>query len=134
MIVFDTNLLVRLATNDVPSIRTAVVELLERHATRISKTVLLETEWVLRSQYGYKASQFVDFVEYLLGVPALKIEDEELVRWANDAVNAGLDFADALHLSIAAAADESFYTLDETLFRKAARLDGVKVILVKGKK
>ena len=70
----------------------------------------------------------------MLALAALTSEDQVVVRWANNAVNAGLDFADALHLSIAAAADESFYPLDETLCRKAARLEGVKVILVRAKK
>ncbi len=47
MIAVDTNLLVRLATNDVPAERGAVVALLDRHEALIPKTVLLETEWVL---------------------------------------------------------------------------------------
>ena len=44
MIVLDTNLLVRLATNDAPKERGAVTDLLGENECRISKTVLLETE------------------------------------------------------------------------------------------
>ena len=81
MMVLDTTLLVRLATNDVPSVRTSVIELLKNHEARISKAVPLETEWVPRSRYGYKVSQFVELVEYLLALPSLAIEDEDVVRW-----------------------------------------------------
>jgi len=134
MIVLDTNLLIRLATNDAPAERTVVTELLGRHECRISKTVLLETEWVLRSRYDYSAVQFADFADYLLALKSLSIEDESVVRWAVDAARTGLDFADAMHLAVAAASDESFYTFDKKLHRKALRLKGARVHLLGSKK
>jgi predicted nucleic acid-binding protein len=75
MITVDTNLLVRLATNDVPVERKAVVALLERTEALIPKTVLLETEWVLRSRYGYVIAQVVEFFEYLSAFPSVTLED-----------------------------------------------------------
>jgi len=69
MIALDTNLLVRLATDDVPAERRAVVSLLERHETLIPKTVLLETEWVLRSRYGYAPGQIAEFLNICRRLP-----------------------------------------------------------------
>ena len=49
MIAFDTNLLVRAATNDDPPQVAVVRQLLALSAVFIPRTVLLETEWVLRT-------------------------------------------------------------------------------------
>ena len=130
MIVLDTNLLVRLATNDAPKERGAVTDLLGENECRISKTVLLETEWVLRSRYGYTTQQFADFADHLLALPTLFIEDESVVRWAVDTARAGLDFADAMHVAVAIASDELFYTFDRKLYRKASRIKGARVKLM----
>ena len=129
MIVFDTNLLVRLATNDVPADRQVVVALLEGNDVFISKTVLLETEWVLRSRYDYSGPQVMNFLDYLAALPSVLLEDEATVFMAMESVRQGLDFADALHL--ASAGGEPFYTLDRVLHRKAKRLSGVRVELLR---
>jgi predicted nucleic-acid-binding protein len=130
MIVLDTNLLVRFATNDNPAERAAVTDLVSNYECRISKTVLLETEWVLRSRYSYNAHQFADFAEYLLAVSSLSIEDESVVKWAVDAARTGVDFADSMHLAVAVAADELFYTFDKKLAKKASRLKGARIRLL----
>ena len=51
MIAFDTNLLVRIAVNDDEKQAEIAEQLLETHQVFIPRTVLLETEWVLRSIY-----------------------------------------------------------------------------------
>ena len=132
MSVLDTNLLIRLATGDVPSDRDAVVKLIEGTEVRVPKTVLLEAEWVLRSRYGYVHAQVLAFFEYLAGLPTVNFEDEEAVRWAMGVAAGGLEFADALHLSLAAATGESFHTFDKALHRKAAKIKGVRVRLLRG--
>ena len=132
MIVVDTNLLVRLASRDVPADGDAVAKLLEAHETRVPKTVLLETEWVLRSRYAYSRAQVLAFFDYLAGLPSVYLEDDESVHWALAAAATGIDFADAMHLSMAAAAGEQFYTLDKVLLRKASRLKGASVRLLRG--
>ena len=130
MIVLDTNLLVRLATNDAPAERIAVTEVLGKHECRIPKTVLLETEWVLRSRYGYSAEQFADFADYLLALSSLSIEDESVVRWAVDTTRKGIDFADSMHLAVAVASGETFFTFDKNLRRKASKFKGARIQLV----
>lgn len=130
MIVLDTNLLVRLATNDAPTERAAVTDILGKHDCRILKTALLEVEWVLRSRYGHATDQFADFADYLLALSSLSIEDESVVRWAVDATRKGIDFADSMHLAVAVASGETFVTFDKKLQRKASKLKGARIQLV----
>ena len=61
MIAFDTNLLVRLATNDQPEQAEIAEQLLKSNEVFISRTVLLATEWVLRSRYKIVAQQISGF-------------------------------------------------------------------------
>ena len=131
MIVVDTNLLVRLATRDVPADGDAVARLIERRDTRIPKTVLLETEWVLRSRYAYSNVQVMSLFDYLAGLSSVHLEDEESVLWAMAAAATGVDFADAMNLSMAAADGEQFYTFDKGLQRKALGLKGARVRLLR---
>ncbi len=56
MISVDTNLLVRILTNDDPIQARRAVRILRSDDIYIPKTVLLETEWVLRHAY----ESFVD--------------------------------------------------------------------------
>ena len=51
MIAVDTNVLVRLLTGDDPAQTQRSVELFAQESILIPKTVLLETEWVLRYSY-----------------------------------------------------------------------------------
>jgi predicted nucleic-acid-binding protein len=119
MIAVDTNLLVRLATNDDPPARQAVVELLESEEILIWKTVLLETEWVLRSRFGYQPEQVLSFFRYLLTLPAILFEDEVAISRALEIFSAEIDFADALH--VASSGDCEFVTMDRVLVRRAMK-------------
>lgn len=116
----DTNLLVRLATGDDAREHRAVAASLAARQWRVFSTVILETEWVLRSRYGYTPSQFADFVDWLDSSGRVVFTDAAAVRAAATHHRAGIDFADALHL--AQADGGTFLTLDKALRRKAARL------------
>ncbi len=48
MLAVDTNLVVRIVTNDDPDQALKTVELFEQGRVFIAKTVLLEVEWVLK--------------------------------------------------------------------------------------
>lgn len=50
MIAFDTNLLVRILVMDHPEQVAIARRLMARETIFVSRTVLLETEWVLRSR------------------------------------------------------------------------------------
>ena len=56
MIGVDTNLLVRLLTNDDPGQAQRAAKIMESDDIFIPKTVMLETEWVLRHAYGIAKS------------------------------------------------------------------------------
>ena len=59
MIAVDTNLLVRILTNDDPIQARRAVKILKNDDIFIPKTVLLETEWVLRHGYGIGRSDII---------------------------------------------------------------------------
>jgi predicted nucleic-acid-binding protein len=73
MIALDTNVIVRVVTRDDPQQVPAALAVMQSGDLWVSKTVLLETEWVLR--YSYKLSPGMRFhvsvvkraVNYLLG-------------------------------------------------------------------
>ena len=116
----DTNVLVRLATGDSIKEHHAAIESLSARSWQIFPTVILETEWVLRSRYGYSPEQFADFVEWMDANRHIVLVQAEIVRTAVACHRKGMDFADALH--IAQTDGEPFLTLDKALQRKADKL------------
>ena len=75
MIAFDTNLLVRLAVNDDQQQAEIAEHLLETHQIFISRTVLLETEWVLRSVYKKSRIEISGFFSKALITTNIVIEN-----------------------------------------------------------
>lgn len=67
MIAFDTSLLVRIAVGDDPEQKAAALALAEQHRFLIPKTVVLETEWVLRSRYGLRPTEILGFLSFRIG-------------------------------------------------------------------
>lgn len=129
MIAFDTSLVIRIATGDDEAQKRAALALLGSETVFVSKTVVLETEWVLRSRYGLSAREVHTFLSHLVESQSVVIEDDDAVRRALDIYGAGADFADALHL--ASCSDMVLYTLDRTFCRAAIRkgvAPAVKVI------
>lgn len=116
MIAFDTSLLVRIATGDDPKQKAAALALLEDNTVFVPKTVVLETEWVLRSRYGLTPSEIMEFLPYLLESEGIVVEDPPTIRQALSYFGGGADFADALHL--ASAGEFTLYTLDKSFCRK----------------
>jgi predicted nucleic-acid-binding protein len=90
------------------------------------KTVLLETEWVLRHGYGIDREVIAQSFQKLLGIPNVKAEDPQAVTQAIRWYQEGLDFADALHLASSGKADR-FATFDKDFVRKASKLGSIEV-------
>jgi predicted nucleic acid-binding protein len=88
----------------------------------VPTTVLLETEWVLRSVYRYTPTQIAVALRKFAGLPHVAVANAALAAPALNWAERGMDFADALHLG---AADhcEAFATFD-TDFVKAAEKTG----------
>jgi predicted nucleic-acid-binding protein len=120
MIAFDTNVLVRVLTNDDPAQARRAVKRLRTETVWISRTVLLEAEWVLRHAYGLDAPAVGRAFNILLGVPSIEVEDRAAVLRALDWHASGMDLADALHLAASAAAS-AFISFDRDLARVATR-------------
>jgi predicted nucleic-acid-binding protein len=121
MIAFDTNLLVRLVTNDEPAQARRALARMESDTVWITKTVLLETAWVLRHAYRLDAEAIGHAFEILLGVRNVEIEDRANVSRALSWYEQGLDLADALHVASSALAT-AFVTLDRALAKRAAKV------------
>jgi predicted nucleic-acid-binding protein len=84
----------------------------------ISVTVLLEFEWVMRGFYRLAPKDVVRVLRALLGIEHITVEDRDPVLAACDALENGMDFADALHLTRSARIS-SFATFDQRLAKRA---------------
>lgn len=122
MIAFDTNLLVRAVVADEPAQVAIVRDLVMQDTVFISRTVLLETEWVLRAVYKKSRADILKFFRALLEIDSTEIEDSSAVGLALDWYALGADFADAMHLAVCGSA--VMHTFDKG-FCKAAREAGI---------
>lgn len=100
MIAIDTNMLVRLVVDDHPAQAKIVENLLKTRHAWISRTVLLETEWVLRCVYKFSREQIYEFLQLLLQAENAEVENSLAVTRALEWYHCGADFADALHLAV----------------------------------
>ena len=122
MIALDTNMLVRALVADHPEQLALVRQLLAGNTIFVSRTVMLEAEWVLRARYKRTRSELLNFFMALLETDDTVIEAAEEVHQALDWYALGADFADALHL--AACGTAVMHTFDQN-FCKAARAAGI---------
>ena len=120
MIAIDTNILVRLFANDDPIQSRQAAQLFADEDILVPKTVMLETEWVLRFSYGLSRTTIAAAFGKLLATSTVTVEGVEAVRAAIDGYASGMDLADALHLSSSGGA-QRFLTFDKKLARAAAR-------------
>jgi predicted nucleic-acid-binding protein len=120
MIAVDTNLLVRVLTNDDPVQAKRAIALLGAGPVWIAKTVLLETEWVLRYTYDLDALAIGDAFTKLLAVPGIDVEHRAAVELALGWHQGGMDFADALHLASSETA-KAFASFDRSMAKAATR-------------
>ena len=118
MIAIDTNVLVRLVVADDAEQARRARKLVEGNDVVVATTVLLESEWVLRSGYGFDRADISLAFRRFLGLPNVAPDAPAAVAAALDAYDAGLDFADALHLAAAPRA-KAFFTFDRRLVKVA---------------
>jgi len=98
MIALDTNILVRLVTNDDLAQARQSAELIDTGgAFFVPFTVMLELEWVLRGAYLLDKSAIVRSFEALLSVRNINFERLSDIQHALQYYESGFDFADALH-------------------------------------
>ena len=136
MIAVDTNILARFYVDDPGDPQAARQPPIARRIMTDSPslfvplTVVLELEWVLRSFYRFEPAQIVHVFEHLLGLGHVNTEEAERIATALPLTAAGMDFADALHLS-GSHHCEAIYTFDDRRFaRRARRLASAVVVVV----
>jgi predicted nucleic-acid-binding protein len=120
MLAVDTNIIVRYVTGDEPRQAARARAIIERQTVFVATTVLLETEWVLRSAYGFEPSQVLDALTAFCGLPSISLENAGRIATALSWMRAGLDFADALHLAAAEDCD-AFASFDSEFVKRARR-------------
>jgi len=129
MLAVDTNVVVRYLVRDDAVQAARAAALIHENQIWIAKTVLLEAEWVLRSVYNYSPERVTEALRVIAGLPTAFVEDAPVVAQALDWSERGLDFADALQLASAGAAD-GFATFDRELAKQAKPLSPVALILL----
>ncbi len=99
----------------------AVVEqLLDAGELLANLSVVLETEWVLRSRFQYDRERIYSAFSSLLDLQGLEFELADVLEWALGQYRHGADFGDMIHLAAAREADR-FLTFDRTLALSAGQ-------------
>jgi predicted nucleic-acid-binding protein len=131
MLGIDTNVVVRLIVSDDVEQTRRARRLVEQAVGRdemvlVSLLVLLESEWVLRSRYGFKREAILAIFRALLEARELSFEDEPaleeaLFRWKDSAC----EFSDCL---ITAHNRQIGCRATATFDSKATRLPGTELV------
>jgi predicted nucleic-acid-binding protein len=130
MLALDTNVLVRYLAQDDPrqsALATAWIEqrLSEAQPAFISLVTLLETVWVMESNYGADAATVIDIVADVLDTAAFEVQDAAAVRMAFARYAMGdVDLHDCLIVASAAQRKASVLTFD----KKAAKRLGMQLL------
>jgi len=130
MIGLDTNVLARyyVASDDEPTqAQSALARQLIESGKRlyVSKSVVLELEWVLRGYYKSSVTDVLTVLRHLQMMPNVELEDRQGVDMAIDALAEGFDFADALHHASCRLCSQ-MVTFDDKKFAKRAQTNGWK--------
>ncbi|MCT7982087.1 type II toxin-antitoxin system VapC family toxin [Laspinema sp. A4] len=126
MIAVDTNIVVRLLTQDDEVQYQKSLQIFQNPEIFIPDTVILETEWVLRFAYQFTPLQVCSALRKLLGLPNIYLTYSMVVHQALLWHETGLDFADAFHLAQSQDC-ENFYTFDEKLIKNARGVTNCEV-------
>ena len=118
MIALDTNVMLRLITDDDPQQADAARRLADGNDLWISALAMMESEWVLRSAYRWPVARIADALEALMLAPRVHVELADHIAWALSRFRGGADLADMLHL-VAARDNEAFASFDHRLAQQA---------------
>lgn len=128
----DTNALVRYVVEDDVAQLSAARRLIrkcvsEGHTLFVPVTVALELEWVLRASFEYTKDTVMHVMSSLLSAAELTFESERALEVALQLYREGsADFADCLHVALAAKAGElPLWTFD----KRAAKVNGARAIV-----
>ena len=127
----DTNALVRYVVEDDMAQLAAAKRLIRKCVSEgrtlfVPVTVALELEWVLRASFGYAKVEVMEVLSSLFSAAELTFESERALEVALQLYRDGsADFADCLHIALAAQAGElPLWTFD----KRAAKVNGAQSI------
>ena len=123
----DTNILVRLLVDDGSAQVAPARQVFADGPVFVPVSVMLESEWVLRSTFGFPRAQICDALDRVLGLASITVQDDHIVESAVASCRRGLDFADAPHLHSSAECDV-LYTFDGPFIRKAKRTNSTPAV------
>lgn len=129
MLAIDTNIVVRLLTDDDAAQTSKVRGLIVEHEVFVATTVILETAWVMGSTYRHSRSEVHHALSAFVRLANVRLEEPERIEQALIWLQQGMDFADALHLARTQGC-EAFVTFDRPLSRLARRIDAGSVTLL----
>jgi predicted nucleic-acid-binding protein len=131
MAALDTNVLVRYLVNDDQAqfalVKKLVTQVLQAGGTLyVSITVILELEWVLRSNFDKTKQEVIEAITALLSAAELSFASESAVEEALHLYkNHSADFADCVHIALSQVARESpLWTFDKA----AGKVLGAKLL------
>jgi predicted nucleic-acid-binding protein len=127
MIAIDTNVLIRLLTDDDPAQCAKARKMMTHDSVFIPETVLLESSWVLLGSYQFSRQQVFDGLTRMLGLRNVTVERPFAVHDALSWFQEGMDFADALHLTGSSHCDK-LATFDRAFIKSAKNRSSCKVI------
>ena len=113
MIAVDTNVLVRLVIGDDARQLELATALLLTEAVYVPITVMMETEWVLRSRYQFGRERVATALTALLALPRVTAERGERLTWAIGCYAQGGDFADLIHIACLPREIRTFASFDQ---------------------
>ena len=119
LLAVDTNVLARAMIDDGSPQSTLARQCLLENPHFIADTVLLETEWLLRSIFRLKRDEINRLFSNLIASENATFRNRNVVAMAILSHRTGLDFADAMHVLSAEGCTE-FVTFDAELIDKAS--------------
>ena len=127
----DTNALVRYVVEDDAAQLAAARRLIRKYVSEgqtlfVPVTVTLELEWVLRASFEFAKEEVMQVLSSLFSAGELTFESERALEVALQLYRENAaDFADCLHVALAAQAGElPLWTFD----KKAAKVNGAQSI------
>jgi predicted nucleic-acid-binding protein len=109
----DTNILVRLVARDDHEQARAADGIIAGGEVLVLPSVLLETEWVLRSRYAMPRDEIATRLSAVCGQEGVTVASEGAILAALTAYADAGDFADLLHFALASEAGATaFITFD----------------------
>ena len=127
MIVLDTNVVVRIITDDDPAQVKEARALLAANRCVVPITVVLEASWVLQTSYQLPVSVVVSSLRQFLALDQVEAPFLSAIEQALRDYERGLDFADAPHRALAPPNAEGLATFDQAFIDRARDTEGCPV-------